>query len=301
MCLYRNFWLFCLIVIVLSYCKPKKDEMGVADINQYSWGTVTQTVIENGFYHSKKSLDTTLNQLIGDTLIPIATSGIELIIKKLEPLKMEMKTVDGVEDFYITKTGFKLDTFIFDVKNYFGKTFLILLSENSANYAYELKNENVNISETNNLYFPDFKIEGYAVGDVIDREDIEVMSSDQFGTLLTEQAIFKNNTGILLKIIDEKYIEEIQWKNIDNSEVQNIVKQLNSNFNSSPDIELITEDNQPASQEILQYYWSENEVHVLLTRANEFGDLDDVWSLTYSNLIVSNILNNYLAELPKDL
>jgi hypothetical protein len=298
---FRNTCFVGVLIIFLLQCKPRETEKVPVDIHQFNWGTATHTVLENGFFHSKKTLDTVLNQLVGDTLIPISTIGPELIIEKLEPLKMEMKTIDGLDEFYITKAGFKMDTFTYEIKNYFNKTFLILISENSSSYAYELKNNNVTIPETNNLYFPDFRIEGYAVGDIIDRDDIEVMSKDQFGTSLTEMAIFRNNNNVILKIINEHYIEEMQWKNISDSETQNIIKQLNNVFSKAPDIEYASEDTQTGSDEILNYYWSENEINVLLTRINEFGELDDFWSLNYSNLIVSDILNNFLGEFTDEL
>ena len=301
MCLIRLRLLLGLVALIVIQCKPEKTENVAVDIRQYNWGTSTNTVLENGFYHSKESLDTIKNQLVGDTLIPISISGTNIIIEKLEPLKMELKNIDGIDDFYITETAFELDTFKYEVKNYFGKTFLILISEHSSSYAYELKNSSLKVAETNNLNFPDYRIEGYAVGDIINRDDIEVVSKDQFGTSLTEQVILINNQDVIIKVINEKYIEEIQWTNIIDSETFDLIKQLNNVFSSSPDIEYVNEDIQSGSKEALQYYWSENEVNVLLTRVNEFGELADVWSLSYSNLIVSNILNNYLDELPENL
>jgi hypothetical protein len=297
----RIFLLSVLTILSLACCETEQSEKAAINIQQFSWGTPTNIVLENGFYHSKKSLDTTLNQLVGDTLIPVTISGSKCIITKLEPSKMEMKTIDGTEDFYITEIGFKQDTFIFDVKNYFGQIFLLLVSENSPSLVYILKNDEKKISETNNLIIPDYKVEGYATGDIVNREDIEIISKDQFGTSLTEIAILRDNKNVILKIIDEKYIEEIQWVNINDSDITGIVKQINRSFSKAPDIEYESEEIQKDTDDIFQYYWSENEIHILLTRINEFGDLDEIWSLTYSNSIISNVLNNYREKLVEDI
>jgi len=297
---YRIF-ILCSMFAILFSCRPEKAKIEFIDIKESDWGTPTHVMIERGYFHSKKSLDTIANQLTGDTLIPVQINESKIIIKKLEPLHIELKTVNEVEDFYITRIGFRTDTFLYDVKNYYGKLFLILISKSASSYAFELKNENTGVSETSNISFPVFNIEGYAVGDEVNRKDINVLSSDQFGTSLTEEAMMKNNNNVLLKVKAGRYIEEIQWINISNSEAQNIVGRLNTIFTYAPDIEFLTDENKSEAENIIHYYWSENEVSILLAKAIELGDSEDVWSLTYTNLIVSNILNNYLNSTADNL
>jgi hypothetical protein len=298
---YRFLIFLNLLLPLLLQCQTEKTEKVAADIKEFNWGTSTNSIIEKGFYHSLKSLDTTTNQLIGDTLIPIITFDSKIIIEKLEPLQMELRTVGGVDDFYITKAGFKLDTFIYDVKKYFGMTFLILISESSSSHTYMLRDSNIDLLESSNINFPEFSIENYAVGDEIDREDIVVLSKDQFGNTLTEQATLKKNENVLIKIIAGQFIEEMQWININKRQSSDIVTQLNNIFTTTPDIEYYSRENQNESKDIRYYYWSENEISILLTRDTEFGDLDDVWSLTYTNLIISNILNNYIDQIQEPL
>jgi len=297
---YRVFIIGSVFAIFVS-CRPEKAKIEFTDIKQYNWGTPTSVMIERGYFHSKKSLDTIANQLTGDTLIPVQINESKIIIEKLEPLHMELRIVDGIEDFYITETGFKSDTFMFDVKEYIGKFFLVLISPNSASHVFELKDENVVLSETDNLSSPRFEIKGYAIGDKIDRTDIQVLHRDQFGTTLTEEAVLINNENVLLKIVAERYIEQMKWTNIDEANVQIIIKDLNTIFTTPPDIEFFPEEQQTDPEEILQYYWSENEVNVLLTKATELGNQEDVWSLTCTNLIFSNILNNYLESTSDNL
>jgi hypothetical protein len=150
------------------------------------------------------------------------------------------------------------------------------------------------LPETQNLLFPDYKVGGYAVGDKINRDDIQVVSKDQFGTILTEEAIHMDNENIYYKLIGSSYIEEIRWLNLNTDEMEKIMKELNSKFKDPPSVEYILDPNGNETELIASYYWSQNEVNVLLSRTTEFGEMDKSWTLAYNNLIVSNILNNYL-------
>ena len=281
------------VVIVLFQCKTDHADQTTYDPGSYSWGTTAETLIEKGYYHSKKSLDTISNQLVGDTLIPVSIQDSKMVIEKLEPLQMELKIIDGIEDFYITRIGYKKDTFDYAIKNITGKSFLILLSETSSSYVFILKDQDNILPETTNIIFPDYKVGGYAVGDEIIRDDIEVVSKDQFGTILTEEAIHIDNENIYFKVIGSSYIEEIRWLNLNEAATEKIMKELNKKFKDTPSIEYIIDPDGNETELIASYYWSENEVNVLLSRTTEFGELDKTWTLTYNNLIVSNILNNY--------
>ena len=290
-----------LVILVLFQCKTKQSDHAISDPGLYSWGNTTSTIIENGYFHSKKTLDTLSNQLAGDTLIPVLIQNSKMVIEKLEPLQMEMKIIDGIEDFYITRIGYKKDTFDYEIKTIIGKSFLILLSETSSSYVFILKDKNIILPETQNIIFPDYKVGGYAVGDKINRDDIQVVSKDQFGTILTEEAIHMDNENIYYKIIGSSYIEEILWLNLNNDETDKIMKELNSKFKDAPFIEYLLDSNGNETEIIASYYWSENEVNVLLSRTTEFGELDNSWTLTYNNLIVSNILNNYIPAESENL
>lgn len=290
----RNRLLALLVIMILFQCKTDPTDHLTSDPVAYSWGTATNTVIEKGYYHSKKSLDTLGNQLVGDTLIPVLIQDSKMVIEKLAPLQMEMKILDGIEDFYITMIGYKKDTFDFEIKTLIGKSFLILFSKTSSSHVFILKDENIILPETQNTVFPDYKIGGYAVGDEILRDDIQVVSKDQFGNILTEEAIHIDNENIYFKVIGSRYIEEIRWLNIGNESIEKIMKELNSKFNDAPSIEYIIDPNGNKTDLIASYFWFENEVSVLLSRITEFGEQDKSWTLTYNNLIVSNILNNYL-------
>lgn len=290
-----------LVILVLIQCKTDQTDLETSDPGSYSWGTATNTIIENGFFHSKKSLDTLDNQLVGDTLIPIIIQNSKMIIEKLKPLQMEIKIIDGTEDFYITRIGYEKDTFDYEIKTLIGTSYLLLFSETSTSHVYILKNENTILPETKNIIFPDYKVSGYAVGDEIIRDDIQVVSKDQFGSILTEEAIHVDNENIYFKVIGSRYIEEIRWLNLSDVEKEKIMKELNSKFKDAPSIEHIIDPNGNETEIIASYFWFENEVSILLSRTTEFGELDNSWTLTYNNLIVTDILNNFLEPETENL
>jgi len=294
-------FIYLIAALLIMQCTPKEKTVSFVDPALYTWGTPDHITIEQGNFHSAKLLDSLNNLLVGDTLMPILIDGSKMIIEQLQPLQMEMKVINGVEDFYITKTGFKKDTFEYEVKKYIGKTFLLLISKNASSHAYQLKDPDVELPETNHISFPEYKIGGYAPGERINREDIEVLSSDQFGLQFTEEAILLDNENIYLKIRGKEFIEEMRWFNIEDAEANRIIDQLNNLFSEAPVSEYLEEDSDNTENIIGNYYWTENEVNVLLSRVTEFGELDVTWTLTYTNIIVSNILNNYLEEAPESI
>ena len=297
----RYSFLSILTVMVLFQCRTEQSDLSKPDPSSYSWGNTTDIIIEKGFFHSKKSLDSAGNQLVGDTLLPIEIQGSKMIIEKMVPMEMEMKIIDGIEDFYITKIGYSRDTFEYEIKNIIGRTFLLLVSEKSSGQVFILKDKEINLPDTKNIKFPNYKIGGYAVGDEVIRNDIHVISSDQFGSTLTEEAILMDNENVYLKVIGSSYIEEIKWINIKDEEFEKLRKGINTEFNNQPAIEHLIDGTGNETEMITSYYWTENEVNILLSRTTEFGELDQSWTLTYTNLIVSNILRNYLDSDPESI
>ena len=283
------------ISIIIYQCQPKDTTNNVqVDILAYSWGSAQKIFIENESFHSNNYLDTITHKLVGDTLLPIYISGTSIMLQKFEPVKMELKNYTGDDEYVITEIGIKTDTFTYDIKNYLDKSFLVLLSGNSATRIYELKNSSDKLPETKNNNYPRIDIAGYAVGDNINREEIEVIYSDQFGNILTEEVTLKNNQNILMNVKGGIYVEEIKWLNISNSEIDDLIKKINKEFTIDPQIE--REDSDPdITKDIVSYYWSENEVIILLQRP-EINSSD--WTLTYNNLIISGIINTYYENTP---
>lgn len=284
---------------LLLQCSTEHEKTEAVNFQTCSWGTADQVVIENGFFHSKQYLDTINNQLTGDTLVPIHFDKAMLIIEKMEPVKMELREVDGIEDFYITRIGWKKDTFLYDIKKHIDKFFLILISEHASSYVYELKEDHKILEQTNNIHIPEFEIEGYVIGDVINRDEIQILATDQFGTSLTETAVLNKNENVILEIIGGKYIHNIMLTQIKDAEIADLKENINAAFTITPDIQYFDEGKEEENQDILYFYWSENEVNVLLSRASEYGGKEQEWTLTYTNLLISNILRNYLKTVPE--
>ncbi len=293
------------LVFLLGYflisCSSRNSLIdGKPDITEYTWGTSNDIIIEEGFYHTFKKIDTVLNQLTGDTLTPIQIiSDKKLVIRKMIPTSMDMKEKDGITEFVITKAKLMNDTLIYDVKNYIDQTFLILYSRSNASRVYVLKNPDVKLKETNHLQQPEFEVKGYKIGDRIDRSVIDVIYEDRFGTSITEEAVLIEDPDISFVIIGRNYIEHITRTGIPEDEIDKLIKAINKQFENEPEYEEITNGEGALKQTMRGYYWIEKDVSIQLQKTDPPVNGQTGWTLEYSNFIITNILQNYLEEIPE--
>jgi len=290
-------------IVFLSHCK-KTDYVidQQKNIFKYSWGTNDQIFIEDNKYHSFKYLDTLSNQLVGDSLVPIEylETG-QVIIKKLVPTSMEMVEDQGITEFVITKAHFLPDTFSIAVKNYLDTKFLLLFSNTSTSRVYELKTKDLNIPEINSKSQPQYKIYGYSVGDEVDREKIEILYSDIFGSKVTEEAFLLDNQNIKFTIIGYKYIERIEIINIHDEELTRLIRSIDQVFSTSHEYEEIVNGEGDFKEIVKGYYWNEMDVSIYLQKieSNYEKQEENYWTLEYTNYIITNILQNYLKFSPQ--
>ncbi len=287
-------------IVLISHCK-KTDYRIEQQMNifNYSWGTNDQIIIEDNKYHSFKYLDTISHQLVGDSLVDIDVleSG-QIIIRKLIPTSMEMVEKEGITEFEITKAHFFPDTFSIAVKNYIDTQFLILFSNSSASRVYKLKSKDSNIPEINSDCQPQYKISGYSVGEKIDREKIEILDSDIFGSRVTEEACLIDNKNIIFTIIGYNYIEKIEIGNIRDSELDRLIRSVDKSFSEKYEYEELINGEGEFKEIVKGYYWNEMDVSIYLQKIEKPSEIqeDNYWTLEYSNHIITNILQNYLRS-----
>ncbi len=300
-----RFYIFLLIILLNSCSFDKRLLTDQPDPTEYKWGTNKRIIIENGYYHSYRHLDTLTHQLKGDTLIPLEfTENNKVVLTRLLSSQMDMReTEGGITEFVTTEATFRKDTFIFDMQKQAGKSFLILYSDNAASLVYELKDENTEISETNNLKQPVYRIKGYTVGETIDREAIDIVFTDNFGQSVVEEARLTADPAILFIIVGRKHIEQIQQFDISNGALESIKKELNKLFTRKAEYEEIINGEGPDRQIMQGYFWNEKEVSISLQRTIPDGGVraEPDWTLTYNNYIITNILQNYLEMPPENL
>ncbi|MBS0000783.1 MAG: hypothetical protein KFF73_17510 [Cyclobacteriaceae bacterium] len=292
-------------MIFLCQCRDKNNLSGpTRNIFSFTWGTSDQIWIENSRFHSFKYLDTVANQLAGDSLIPISfLENDKIIIRKLEPTSLEMSEIEGNTEFLITDAVFLPDTFTFATKNYIDKQFLILYSNTAASRVYELKTLDVEIPEIRPDYQPQFEIRGYSVGDIIDRDQIEVIYSDIFGSMKTEEVVISDDLNVKFTVIGNQYIEKIERSNIRNQELHSLIRAIDKIFTNDHEYEEIVNGTGEFKETVKGYYWTEKDVSIFLQKVEtSFEDPEDsFWRLQYSNHIITTILQNYLEFSPDNI
>jgi hypothetical protein len=295
------------LICLLAFCSCRKTDRNVGkemNVFQFTWGTPEQILIENNHYHSFKYLDTLSHQLKGDSLTPLEFLGRDqIIIKKLVPTSMEMVERDGITDFVITKAEFLPDTFTFAVKKYIGAHFMILFSKLSASRVFELKDTEGELEEINPGYQPKYEINGYSVGDIIDRNLVEIIYVDVFGSLKTEEAVLKGSEEVIFTILGNKYIEKIEKTNIGDQELAPLIRNIDRAFQQNHEYEEIINGSGDFQETIKGYYWNERDVVISLqkTEKNYEKEPENRWKLEYSNYIITNILQNYLDSTPENI
>lgn len=292
-------------LVFLSQCRKAEHLTGKEkNIFKYSWGTNDQIFIEDNKFHSFKYLDTLNHQLNGDSLVPIIFINKEqLIINQLVPTNLKMVEKGETTDYVITKAQFLPDTFTFALKKYIDKQFLILFSNASASRVYNLKNKAVDLPEIRSDFQPKYKIGGYSVGDVIDRDKIEIIYSDIFGSKVTEEAFLIDNQDIQFTILGYHYIEKIERSNIRDKELSTLIQSIGKFFSKDHEYEEIINGEDNFQEVVKGYYWNEKDVSIFLQkieRSYENQD-DNFWTLEYSDYIITTILQNYLEVSPENI
>ena len=293
------------IAVFLSQCKKAEEVIGTGnEIFKYAWGNNDQIFIEDYKFHSCKYLDTLENQLEGDSLVPIKfINGDGLTITQLVPSSMKMMEKEGMTEFVITRAQFRTDTFNFATKKYIGKQFLLLFSNTSTTRIYELKTNEVELPEIRSNYQPQFKINGYSVGDKIERDQVEIIYSDIFGSRVTEEAYLVGNEDIKLTIIGHQYIEKIEKTNIRDKDLDPLIKSIDKIFSKDHEYEEIENGVEEFREIVKGYYWNEKDVSIFLQKIEKpyENKENNLWTLEYSNYIITNILQNYLQASPENI
>jgi len=291
--------------LLISQCKKMEELAGNGkDIFAYTWGTNDQVYIEDNKFHSFKYLDTLENQLKGDTLVPIQFIGKDLlVIHQLVPTGMKMMEREGMTEYVITKAQFLPDTFTFATKKYIDKQFLLLFSDNSASRVFELKTKEVQVPEIHPNYQPEFRINGYTVGDKIERDQVEIVYSDIFGSRVTEEAYLISDVNIKFTLLGYEYIEKIEKMNIEDEDLTPLIRSIDKIFSKPHEYEEIKNGSGEMKEIVKGYYWNERDVSIFLQKIERPWDNQETnsWTLEYSNYVITTILQNYLEITPENL
>jgi hypothetical protein len=293
--------LYGLFVIILFGCQLENYVRdNEKDVFEYNWGTKNNVYIEQGSFHSYKKLDTVNNKLTGDTLTPLKYEMPGMVmISQLKSTEIVLQESENRMDFIIKKAAFVTDTFIYDIKKFIGKTFLILYSEKAVSQVYALKSGEITLRETDHIRQPVLEISGYKTGESIARDKIKVLYSDSFGESIIEEASLNSDENVIFTIVGKKYIQQIRKIHIPEDDIESLKKSIDNEFSVSSEFEEIENGDELIGERILAYYWDEKEVSVSLKKIINIYDgkienEDPGWTMTYENLLITQILQEYL-------
>jgi hypothetical protein len=165
-----------------------------------------------------------------------------------------------------------------------------------------MKNDNDGIKETDNIKQPVFEISDYSVGDRIDRTEIDILYTDNFGESVIEEASLKENPNVILTLLGKQFIEQIQRIRIQDEELESVINTVDEIFSVDSEYDEFRNVNGNLEEILKAYYWNEKEVSISLKKTiirntlNNTTD-DNGWTLTYENHLITRILQNFL-ELP---
>ncbi|MCL7755008.1 hypothetical protein [Polaribacter sp. Z022] len=179
------------------------------------------------------------------------------------------------------------DTLLFEFKTLFKKPLLIIKPLNSEHYNILTTSNAVNsIEETNNfLSIVNFKIGGFEIGDSISLNNFEnIKDANNFENINLLVAYPKNDKNIELEIIDKKYIFSIKQKNIEKSQIENIVKVINEKIKMNPDT---IKEGKPFYTK--GYTWDLNGVQIILKNEDMYKYYIDLANNTKENDLMGGI------------
>lgn len=297
----KRILLLILISIIFS-CSKNEKSISEKYLN-LKWRDGEKLVFEEGNIHSYTHFDIDLNEMVGDSLIPIEIRDSTIVVTKIKA-KGKYEEINGRYKFKTESDTIYTDTLIFECRNYNGPKLLLYSRKGFDISVFNLdESENQEISEI--IYFNNirFEVGGYSIGDTIDRKDFNFNDVHNYEIFSYEDAELKENKNIDVNIIGDKYILEIVQRGINESELDDVIKVVSTKLNQDP--KHIPLKGKEYDQEY--YMWNKNGVGISLQKSNYLGD--DPWRKIYSNndwilyyedeIIESLLVNEFKYGQPK--
>ncbi|MBI6121011.1 hypothetical protein [Salegentibacter maritimus] len=290
-----------LLLIILSFLmfSCSDNEANKKDFLNYKWTLNNEIKIDKGNYHSYTSFDQKRGKMVGDSLIPIKTLDSSIIITQ----KVAFGKYDSNLNFIPNNDTLITDTLFFDIRDFKGKTKLLLFDENFYPIAYDLKS-NEKLKENRKINNIPFKIAGLTIGDSIDRNEFEVKDVTNFENFSLESVEYIPNNDIDMEIIGDNFIHSIIQRKISSTDLEDIIKVVNSKLNMEAEHDP-TEKNGDYESEY--YRWGNNGVDITLQRMKYLGDdpwkkmaSDNYWTLYYDDKVTQALLKSeFVGSKPK--
>ncbi len=287
----KLFFLFAILNIISS-CKNLQQSPYTKFFNYKWYNSAGALMIEDGCIHSRTHLDQTTFEMVGDTLIPLIILDSSIIITQIAGIG----EVDDNLNFILKSDTLIKDTFLFEFMN-ITEPLLVLQRKYRDPWILKLKEPKA-INETNHLNLRSFEIEGYTIGDSINRGIINIQDINDDEGFILEEAELASNEEIKFDIIGDNIIYSIERHNIDNDEIDNIIRVITEKLNSEPRHSDPTKMHGIENFSSESYSWYTYDVDIRLIRVIYEGDdplrmiyTDENWILYYDNRILQPILS----------
>ncbi len=287
----RYFWGYAITTIILLTACDDSD----ARLRKYfignEWYIAGEVFIRNDSTISPKYYNFEQGKLVGDTTFPIILTD-SLLIYRMVREKGEYS--DG-RNFIVTGDTILTDTAVYDFIYINNEAKLILYLPSYPKIATSKKK--IRPKPTQNFVREKFEINGYSIGDAIDRELLRTRGIYSFDTYTIEDCELKDSKDIKIKIIGYNQIYAMERANIPNYRVQEVVKVISSKLNSTPEYFPMRKIKEDSDYEYEFYRWNAKGVTIKLERKKYVGSelfrnlLDtDKWTLYYDDDVQRAIL-----------
>ncbi|MBC8526978.1 MAG: hypothetical protein H8D22_09025 [Candidatus Cloacimonetes bacterium] len=222
--------------------------------------------------------------------------------------------IDTVYHFSLTDstlyyTEIKEDTTItvsygYDFIFYYDMPYFVLSTPSSYFLVFTPEKRDIEIKSTNNSKSIRFEIDGYSIGDIIDRDLINFTDVSNYGVPL-EIGNLRSNNDIILSIIGDSIIYSIERENIHDYDIDNILKVVTNKLGKEPEHDPMPNKKAIKHEPIFERYswWNSGAVSITLSRGkyvDYFGDVRTInWGLEYDDKLKQSLMEIVYGDKPK--
>lgn len=279
-----------IIVVIFSSCDTSSSRLRKYFIGN-EWYIAGELFLRNDSSISAKYYDFEKQALVGDTTFPIILSDSMIIYS----LVREKGVYNDGRSFEVTGDTIITDTAFYDFIYINDKPKLILYLQSFPKICVS-KNK-IKPKPTNNFQREKFEIDGFSIGDLVDRDLLKTRGIYDFDTYTIEDCELKEDKDIKIKIIGYNQIYSIERHNIPDYRIHSAIKVVSNKLGVEPEYVPMRRWDESSDYEHEFYRWNAKGVRIKLERTRYIGrELyrnlleTDKWTLHYDDDVQRTIL-----------
>ncbi len=287
---YKTFLAILAAVLFLAACDSPSSRLRKYFIGN-EWYISGELFLRNDSSVSAKYYDFEKEALVGDTTFPIIFNDSMIIYS----LVREKGVYNNGRTFVVTGDTIITDTAVYDFIYINNEPKLLLYLPSYPKICISKKK--IKPKPTHNFQREKFEINGYSIGDFIDRDLLKTRGIYNYDTYTIEDCELKDNKDIKIKIIGYNQIYSIERHNIPDYRIHDAIKVVNSKLGVQAEYVPMRRWRENSDYEYEFYRWSAKGVRIKLERTRYIGRelyrnlLDtDKWSLHYDDDVQRTIL-----------